>query len=242
MTEQFKVIEYDVTGSTNADAKNYARNAESFESAVFVAREQTAGRGRMGRSFLSRADKGIYLSVLYFTDSALTDAVSITTRAAVVIAHAIEAVIGQKMKIKWVNDIYNERGKVAGILAESLNVGGKTAVIVGVGINIGKDDFPPELENIAASIGEISEDERSEIIRLVANGLLDRSKLDYMDEYRARFMHEGERVELFSAGESIGIGTALGVNDDGGLIFLQDGEASPRVIRSGEISVRNSLK
>lgn len=242
MIDGVKVIEYDVTGSTNADAKNYARSATDFESVLFVAREQTAGRGRLGRSFLSRADRGIYLSVLYFTDGALADAVSVTTRAAVVVARAIEAVTGREMKIKWVNDIYNDKGKVAGILAESLSLGQRTAVIVGVGINIGEDDFPPELENIAASIGKISEDERRELIRLVASGLLFASDADYMGDYRKRFMYQGERVELFSAGESIGVGKALGVDDDGGLIFLPDGEGSCVVIRSGEISVRETEK
>ena len=54
MIDGVKVIEYDVTGSTNADAKNYARSATDFESVLFVAREQTAGRGRLGRHHAPR--------------------------------------------------------------------------------------------------------------------------------------------------------------------------------------------
>ena len=178
------------------------------------------------------------MSLLYFPENDLADAVSVTTRAAVVVAQSIEDVTGEPMKIKWVNDIYNARGKVAGILAESLSVGDKRAVVVGIGINIGKDDFPPELALIASSIGDVSEEQRREMIELIARGLLDKSDFEYMSEYRKRFMLGGERVELFSAGESLGCGTVLGVSDDGGLIFLKDGRSDPEIIRTGEVSVR----
>lgn len=238
MLDGIRVIEYECIGSTNAEAKEYAARATSFEPTVFVAREQSAGRGRLGRSFLSRRGRGIYMSLLYFTKSELSDAVSVTTRAAVVVARSIEMITGEPMRIKWVNDIYNSRGKVAGILAESLSVGDKRAVIVGVGINIGEDDFPPELASIASSIGQVSEEQRRKMIELVACGLLDVTSDDYMCEYRKRFMLCGERVELFSAGESLGCGTVLGVSDDGGLIFLRDGKTDAEIIRTGEVSVR----
>ena len=242
MLEEIKVIEYESIGSTNAEAKAYAINAESYSPVLFIAREQSAGRGRLGRSFLSRSGRGIYMSLLYFVKGELCDAVSVTTRAAVVVACAIEKVTGKPMKIKWVNDIYNSRGKVAGILAKSLAVGDRRAIIVGVGINTGEDSFPPELEAIASSIGEVGDGERKEIISLVAKGLLSSESADFMAEYRKRFMLLSERVELFSAGESLGCGTVMGVSDDGGLMFCADGEDAPRIVRSGEISVRKTEK
>ena len=238
MLEDIKVIEYECIGSTNAEAKKYAAEAESFEPVLFLAREQSAGRGRLGRSFLSRRGRGIYMSLLYFTDDALTDAVLVTTRAAAVVADAIEKVTGVPAKIKWVNDIYNSRGKVAGILAESVFCGEKRAVIVGIGINIGEDDFPPELASIASSIGCVSEKQREKIICLITRGLLEPESVDHMDEYRRRFMLWGERVELFSAGESLGCGIVLGVDDNGGLILLREGKTDAEIIRTGEVSVR----
>ena len=238
MLGNIKVIEYECTGSTNADAKEYAARTESFEPVLFVAREQSAGRGRLGRSFLSRRGKGIYMSLLYFTEDDLSDAVSVTTRAAVVVARAVEEVVKSPMRIKWVNDVYNSKGKVAGILAESLSVKARRAVIVGVGINIGEDDFPEELASIASSVGQVSEEQRNAIISLIARGLLDKTDSDYMSEYRKRFMLCGERVELFSAGESLGCGTVMGVDDGGGLIFLRDGKHETEIIRTGEVSVR----
>ena len=182
------------------------------------------------------------MSLLYFTDSALSDAVSVTTAAAVCVAEAIESVTGKAMRIKWVNDIYNERGKVAGILAETLSVGNKTAVIVGIGINTGEEDFPKELHGIAASIGEVDEIQRENIVFLIAQSLLQHAQnptdRGYMNGYRQRFMLDGAEVNLLRADEIIARGRVEGVTDDGGLVFLRDGENKPETIRTGEVTVR----
>ncbi len=237
-----KIFEYDTVGSTNTEAKEYARRALTDESALFVARAQSDGRGRMGRSFLSRDGRGIYMSLLYFAKGALCDAISITTAAALYTAEAIENVTGNRMRIKWVNDIYNDRGKVAGILTEAVTLGESTAVIVGIGINTGEDSFPEELRGIASSIGEISERERQDIISNIVSSLLDHAKApesrEYMKGYRERFMLDGAYVDLISAGERIASGHVKGVSDDGGLIFLPDGESEERMISTGEVSVR----
>ncbi len=241
MLKGVRVIEYDTIGSTNAEAKKYARTATLHEPALFIARSQSEGRGRMGRSFFCRDGRGIYMSLLYFTDSPLCDAVLVTTAAAVFAAESIERVTGGKMRIKWVNDIYNERGKVAGILCETVMLGDITAVTVGMGINTGVAEFPEELCGIASSIGEINGEERNEIIEDIVNKLISHAKRlgdrSYMKGYRERFMLDGARVELRSAGESIALGRVLGVTDDGGLIFLPDGDGTPKTIRSGEISL-----
>ena len=240
-----KVIEYDSIGSTNAEAKLYAQGACSRESVLFIAREQTAGQGRLGRSFLSRSGRGIYMSLLYFTSDALSDAISITSAAAVIVAKAIEGAVCSPMKIKWVNDIYNSRGKVAGILVESLSFGDANAIIVGVGINVGEDDFPEELRGIASSIGCVSDEQRMKIVSDIVSGILGRADMgadmSFIGEYRSRSMLDGERVELFSAGESIGCGRVEGISDDGGLVVLIDGEQCARVIRTGEVSVRKNV-
>ena len=242
MFSNIKVIEYDVIGSTNTEAKIYAQRTDARESVLFIASEQTAGRGRLGRSFLSRSGRGIYMSLLYFTGDALTDAISITSAAAVIVARAIENAVGSPMKIKWVNDIYNSRGKVAGILVESLPLGDTTAIVVGVGINVGDDDFPEALCGIASSIGYVNDDQRKKIVSDIVSGILGRADMgadmSFIGEYRSRSMLDGERVELFSAGESIGCGRVEGISDDGGLVVLFDGEQCPRVIRTGEVSVR----
>ncbi len=239
---KIKVIEFESVGSTNAEAKKYAAESVECSPVLFVARHQSAGRGRLGRSFLSRRGQGIYMSLLYFTDKRLGDAVSVTTAAAVFAAKAIERVVRKEMKIKWVNDIYNENGKVAGILTETAVSSEKNAIIVGIGINIGDDEFPDELKGIASSIGEIDEAQRQAIIDDIVEALLahadDPTDTGYMTEYRKRFMLNGAHVELFCAGECVGEGKVLGVSDDGGLIFIRDGNEDHEIIRTGEVSVR----
>lgn len=239
---------FDVTDSTNARAKKAveeAANSGSRDPRLFVAREQTAGRGRMGRSFSSRAGSGIYMSLLYFTDKPLCDAVSVTTAAASAVAVEIERVTGRDMKIKWVNDIYNEKGKVCGILVEGVPVSRDTvAIIVGIGINIGEENFPEDLHGIAASIGDIGGKEEI-LVSEIAHRLLEHANApedrEYMAQYRKRLMMVGERVDLLSCGAIIDEGIVLGVDDDGGLLFAPEGKDQVLVVRSGEISLRAKI-
>ena len=243
--ENISLHYFAVTDSTNSCAKRaveQAANGEMFTPQLFVAEEQSAGRGRMGRSFSSRLGSGIYMSLLYFTDKPLSGAVSVTTATAAIVAEEIERATDSPMKIKWVNDIYNEKGKVCGILVESLPVSSDVfGVIVGIGINIGEENFPEELQGIAASIGDICGKEEQLVAR-IAHRLLEHAKSpenrSYMVEYRKRFMLLGERVNLLSCGEIVDEGVVAGVDDDGGLLFIPDGKDQAEVIRSGEISVR----
>ena len=238
-----RVEVFDLIDSTNTEAKRLAPTcAASGKPVLIVAKEQTAGRGRMGRSFLSRADKGIFMSLLYFTSDGLSSAVSVTTATAAIVAEEIEAVSGRPMKIKWVNDIYNDRGKVSGILAETLSVApGAFAVIVGIGINLGEDDFPEELRSVASSIGDI--DGKEELLisnvakRISLHGEAPENR-EYMQAYRKRFMLDGETVDLIRGGERIMSGRVVGVDDDGGLLLIPDGESDVMSISSGEVSVR----
>ena len=240
---------FDRIDSTNSEAK---RLAVAMASAVgcgrgmpspilLVALEQSAGRGRVGRSFVSRRGRGIYMTLLYFTDEALGDVVSVTTAAAVATATSIEEITGKPMKIKWVNDIYNEQGKVSGILVEGQATSIGYAVAVGVGINVGKADFPDEIKNIASSIGNIGKT-RASLIAKVADKLLDfaenSASREYMNDYRSRFMLERKMVNLIRADEIVGCGEVLGVDDDGGLIVSVDGKIE--IIRSGEVTVREN--
>ncbi len=241
-----KTFEYDIIGSTNAEAKKYAAIAESREPVLFIAREQSAGRGRLGRSFLSRGGMGIYMSLLYFSHEPLCDAINVTTAAAVVTARAIEAIVGGEIKIKWVNDIYNDGGKVAGILTETVNVGDANAIIVGIGINTGDNDFPCELSGIASSVGVIDDEQRSALADCIVRGLLKHAEtpcdLSYMEEYRSRSTVMGCEADIISAGKVIGHGKVLGISDDGGLVFLFDGKSESEIIRTGEASIRNARK
>jgi BirA family biotin operon repressor/biotin-[acetyl-CoA-carboxylase] ligase len=239
------VIEFELIDSTNAEAKRMATSlyeSRDLTPRLLVAKEQTAGRGRMGRSFLSRAGRGIFMSLLYFTDKPLADAVSVTTAAAAIVAEAIEEVTGNPMRIKWVNDIYNEKGKVCGILAETVAVDvNRVAVVVGIGINVGDDEFPKELRNIASSIGDVGGKEETLVASIVGKLLIhaeNPSDNSYMAEYRKRFMLQDVDVNILKNDEIVGSGRVLGVDDSGGLVLLPDGGEETITLHTGEVTIR----
>ena len=129
------------TDSTNRVAKELARQGAAHGTAV-LAERQTAGRGRMERSFFS-PEGGMYLSAILRPEIPPEDLLLMTPMAAVAVWKAVEKLTGIRLGIKWVNDLYLEGKKVCGILCERTG----DAVIVGVGLNLKTPEggFPPEL-------------------------------------------------------------------------------------------------
>lgn len=150
---------YTVTDSTNTMAREAFLASPTHKKRLFIAREQTAGRGTRGRSFESKVG-GIYFSLLFVPDEASYDPSSITAQAAAAVYEALCDEIGRrhskKMLIKWVNDVYLCGKKVCGILSESINKDGTVGYVIGVGINLYGDDFSPEVAKIAASIEAVT--------------------------------------------------------------------------------------
>ena len=142
-----QVHKFKSVNSTNVVASKMAADG-CAEGTIVVSDIQTAGRGRLGRTFLSQKG-GIYLSVVLRPTLSPTDVLFITVAAAVAAARAIENVSGKKCDIKWVNDIYINNKKVCGILTEgAFNAeGGLDYAVLGIGINLfePKDKFPKEL-------------------------------------------------------------------------------------------------
>ena len=226
---------YDTLDSTNSEAKR--RAAELPLPAVLVADAQSAGRGRMGRSFFSPRDTGLYFS--YLTDrSAPEDTVGLTAAAAVATARAIARVTGMETEIKWVNDLLLGGKKVAGILCERFAAEGRTFVVIGIGINLATAEFPVELQAKAGSLGA-SVGVRPHLITALSDelhalvsALPDRH---FMDEYRARSAVLGRRVRYTVSGESRE-GEAVAIDDGGGLL-VRHADGSEALLASGEISL-----
>ena len=153
-----RVFVYPTTDSTNTRAKLYAEESDSSFPAVFIAEHQSAGRGRMGRRFDSERGGGLYISFLFRPWKDMTPAF-ITLRAAVITSLTVERLVGYSPKIKWVNDLISEKGKIAGILTEGKisEAGCFEYAVCGIGINLYKRDFPPELSGIAATLADLSE-------------------------------------------------------------------------------------
>lgn len=201
----------DVVDSTNTVLRNMAYDGSS-EKTVVIANEQTQGRGRRGRSFFSPSDSGIYMSILLRPQNEIKDAVLITAAAAVAVSRAIDKVCDVKSEIKWVNDIYIDNKKVCGILAESA-LDPKTAsakyIILGIGVNLyhPKNDFPSEIENIAASVLEnrgnidLRDTLVAEIIDEFFSVYPEVSDKKIYNEYKNRLMLIGKNVTVYNADE-----------------------------------------
>lgn len=231
------VCVFDEIDSTNAEAKRMA--LEGFRGdALLVAHSQTAGRGRMGRSFYSPAQTGVYFSILHTLQAPLCDAVAVTSAAAVAVMRAVRSLTGIQTEIKWVNDLYYRKKKICGILTESTCTGEHTHVIVGIGINLDTSDFPTELADIAGSLDvHIDADLLiAEILREITEYLRDPAGREWLGEYRTHSMVLGHRVTWADDGVTHA-GTAVGIDADGALLIEKDDGESIR-LHTGEISLR----
>ena len=201
-----KIVFYECTDSTNTRAKEYARaNSGKRSTIVFIANEQTAGRGRRGRSFVSRGGAGIYMSILTYPDVRGADVTLSTAKAAVSLCYAIESLCDCEVKIKWVNDIYLGDKKLAGILTEGeMDEEGKIAYqIVGMGINVYKNAISDEISDIATSIeGETGIGiDRSKLAAAIIKYHLN-YKGDFYNEYKSRSFIIGKKVTVMKLSES----------------------------------------
>lgn len=231
--------------STNNICRQRANLGED-EGYVAIAGAQTSGRGRMGRSFYSPSDTGIYMSILLrpvrFPGAQV---LRLTTMAAVAVCEAIESMSDSKADIKWVNDIFIDGKKVCGILSEgsySLEDGSIDAVVVGIGINAytPKDGFPEEIADIAGSVFESSgAGKRNHLAAEVLNRFMyyytGKSSVDHMVSYRKRSIVLGKDIEFTKHGKTYKA-HAVDLDENGGLVIrYEDGRED--LLDSGEVSI-----
>ena len=224
----------DSVTSTNTVLKSIAEQGGA-EGMALIAQQQTQGKGRLGRSFLSPKGTGLYLSVLLRPRFPAEEALSITTAAAVAVAEAIDQLTGQQAKIKWVNDVYLRGRKVCGILTEAavdFESSGLHYAILGIGINLRAPEggFPPEIAGVAGALfhDEVPPGARARL----AAGVLNRffayysalPRRDYMEAYRQRSLLTGLEV-TYTQGSQSGEGLVLGVDEEARLLLrLPDGQ------------------
>ncbi len=229
--------------STSAAAREYAKSGAPAP-ALFVANEQSAGRGRLGRSFFSPADTGVYLTLLLdVTRDGAPETGALTSAAAVAVRAALQRFCKTDCKIKWVNDIYTDGKKVCGILAESFFVGDTKFVAIGVGVNVGRSHLPRELEGIAASLQETADNKvRAGLAVELATGIFDiygrvrAGDFCYMEEYREHSLVLGKEV-VFTQNGVTKSGTVRAIDDSGALcVTLPGGEKIS--LHGGEITLR----
>lgn len=238
---------YDTVESTNTLAKAMADQGAPHGT-VLIADRQTAGRGRLGRSFLSPGGVGIYMSVILRPKATPAELMHLTCAAATAMCDAVEMAVHFRPGIKWTNDLVFEKMKLAGILTElSLNSQGQVAyAVIGIGINCCQQatDFNPEIRSIAGSLSMVTGKaiDRCAVAAAMLETLqkmdstLLRNREAMMTQYRQDCITIGQDISLVR-GDSVRHGHAIGVDDDGALLvrFL-DGHTES--VNSGEVSVR----
>ena len=229
--------------STNTYAKDLALSGAGHGTLV-VADQQTAGRGRRGRSFFSPAGTGLYMSLILRPCVELDRFQAVTVAAAVAVCRTVEALTHCRPRIKWVNDLFmigpdGAERKVCGILTEAVSdveSGAVESVIVGIGLNVSTREFAPELRTIAGSLFP-----KGVCRNRLAAGIAERL-MDYQGrlgdpglirEYRERSLLLGRDVRYLRDGLECR-GRALDIDEQGSLV-LRDEAGETVVLRSGEV-------
>lgn len=241
-----KLIILDNVDSTNTYLKQLASGGAPHGTVV-LAEQQTAGRGRLGRSFQSPAQMGIYLSMLLRPQCSPGALMHLTCATAVAMCDALQSATGLRPGIKWTNDLIYGNRKVAGILTEmGISADGKLDyAIVGIGVNCcqQEEDFPPELQTMATSLSMVSQLPvfRGKVAAAMMECLCDMSqtlltgKADMLRSYRRDCITLGKDVSILRA-DTVSHGKAIDIGQDGDLIVqTPEGIVS---VSSGEVSVR----
>ena len=243
---------YSLLDSTNQEAKRLAADGAPHAT-VIVAEEQSAGRGRLGRSFFSPKGCGIYISLLLKPAElglSTSDLTLLTTAASVAVASAVEDVLEKKLQIKWVNDLYFHGKKVCGILTEgiaSLETGTVDSVILGVGLNYKQppEGYPEDIASVATALLTSAEAEahpcKNQLTAAVCCRLLSTlsSAADrrFLSAYKERSLLLGKPIRIIR-GHSQQDAIALDIVENGGLLVRLSDDGSETVLTTGEVSIR----
>jgi len=237
-----RVIYYPSLTSTMEVAKREAQQGAA-EGTIIIADEQTAGKGRMKRLWLSPRGS-IALSVILYPDVAYLP--SLVMLASLAVVHSIEAVTGLKAQVKWPNDVLIHGRKVCGILVESelrRDIVNYAIVGIGVNVNLRLADFP-EILPIATSLSDELGREVSPL-ELIRRLLLEIERLylalpageSIYEEWRDRLVTLGRRVSV-NWGTTSYEGIAESVASDGSLL-LRHSDGSLTKIVAGDVTLRD---
>ena len=242
-----KSIEYfEVTDSTNQRIYDFAEKGRE-EGLLAVAEEQTGGKGRRGRSWVSPPGTGIWMSLLLRPKVEPQKASMVTIVAALAMTKAMEKITGMEIRIKWPNDVVLNGKKVCGILTEmSAELEEIHYIIVGIGINANTESFPEDIQDRATSI-YLESGKKVERAAFIAEfcvqfeqyyeRFLEMGNLAFLkEEYESYLINIGREVKIIKKKEER-VRKALGINELGELIVAKS-DGTTEIIFSGEVSVR----
>lgn len=213
-----QIYEYRKVTSTQDLAKKYLEEKNN-KNAAFIAQEQTAGYGKRGRSFYSPAKTGIYLSIaLPYFKIDLNYVGLLTLAIGVSVVHVLQKQFpANDFQLKWVNDIYLNDRKIAGILTEKTKFG----LIIGIGVNITTTSFPSSISDHVGNITQ-SDVDNNQISRKLVKAIIQTTKTyqnaKFLDDYRERSYLKNKKVTL-KVGRKHVTGRVVTIDDQGRLVI-----------------------
>ncbi len=239
----FNILRFETIDSTNSEAARQAKLGAD-EGLGIIARQQTAGRGRHGRSWVSDIDAGLYFSIVLRPKMDVQFLPLITLMTGVAVYYTLKE-FNLKPDIKWVNDILIGEKKICGILAETVDTTIGVAVIVGIGINLTSRNFPDEIVDTATSIDSESTtgsitctDVETALTKYLAYWYVilcgESGHAKILEEWRRRSSYfSGKSVRVTLERESFE-GVTDGLEENGAL-RVQTGHGSLRVVQAGDV-------
>jgi BirA family biotin operon repressor/biotin-[acetyl-CoA-carboxylase] ligase len=239
-----QILRFDSLPSTNLEAAKRAIEGQP-EGLCVVAGEQTAGRGRLQRHWVSPKDAGLYLSIVLRPRLAQNLWPLLTLMAAVAVHDALLAACALKTDIKWPNDILVDDKKLCGILGETVETALGRALVLGIGINLTGQVFPAELKDTATSVdaatGEILK--RDVVLQALIRALQGRYEILHSPHGAENIIREWSERSSYASGKRVRVsngdeeleGTTDGLDPDGALRVETDtGEI--RMVRAGDVT------
>jgi BirA family biotin operon repressor/biotin-[acetyl-CoA-carboxylase] ligase len=235
-----KVLRFESLPSTNTELARLASEG-AVEGVSVVADEQTAGRGRLQRAWSSPKGAGLYFSILLRPTIPQNYWPLITFMAALAVGDALREACELQTDIKWPNDILSGERKICGILSEAIETPAGRAVIVGIGINLTQNAFPPELSDGATSVAETTgrPPGREQILAALLNALSHWYSLlnepgQIIDAWSNRSSYAIGKLVQVSNGDDVWQGTTSGVEPDGAL-RLRTLSGEIKLVRAGDV-------
>lgn len=240
----YEIMEFESIESTNTFLMDLAKQG-CRKKTVVIAKSQTGGRGRRGKSFYSPMGTGLYMSVLVCKAIPLDELNYLTPAVAVATARAIERESQRKCGIKWVNDVFIEGKKAAGILVETKCDFEEKVLkyaVIGIGINLTepKESFPKEIKNTATAVFRECDDVKRQVLTQELLLELDRildpfEPKSFMSEYKAKSVLDGREMEVITP-NGVMRATAIGIDDSARLII--ETHEGRQTLSSGDVSVK----
>lgn len=219
------VVYLDEVGSTNDVALQLARDGAPEETVV-VAGRQLKGRGRRGREWWDEPGASAMLSIVVYPNTPLAEVGQLAFVASLGAAECLSESCGLNVSLKWPNDVLMRDKKLGGILVETSPVSGRTAAIIGIGVNVNQRAFPPDLADTATSIAleygtsldptQLSESLALRVLDNYSQLLRDGFK-EILTRWRKYMWGAGLRVEIQSESGPVE-GIIAGVDETGALL------------------------